>query len=128
MAPMPAAICGTRAPTAKNRVATAIPNWPVALSRAMIDQVMSVLSKPSQRLPSGRVALHAAGIGGGAPPAPDPRGGGEAAFRPVGAGLHDVTAALQVIDARLRHAVFDHQHAGPPRGRAETGRGKAPKP
>jgi hypothetical protein len=37
---MRAAICGTRAPTAKNRVATAIPNWPVALSRAMIDQVI----------------------------------------------------------------------------------------
>src|SRR6516165_3050900 len=41
MPPRPAAICGTRAPTAKNLVATAIPIWPVAVSRAMIDQVIS---------------------------------------------------------------------------------------
>src|SRR6185295_423288 len=40
MAPRPAAICGTSAPTAKNRVATAMPIWPVRASRAMIDQVM----------------------------------------------------------------------------------------
>ena len=43
MAPMPAAMCGTRAPTAKNLVATAMPNWPVA-SRAMIDQVILIVS------------------------------------------------------------------------------------
>jgi len=34
----------TRAPTAKKRVATRqFPNWPVKLSRAMIDQVISAL-------------------------------------------------------------------------------------
>jgi hypothetical protein len=32
---------GTRAPTAKNLVATAMPNWPVSLSWAMIDQVIA---------------------------------------------------------------------------------------
>ena len=32
--------CGASAPTAKKRVATATPNCPVFLSRAMIDQVM----------------------------------------------------------------------------------------
>src|SRR5258706_13034564 len=103
MPPIPAAICGTREPTAKNRVATAIPNWPVASSRAMIDQVI---------LSSGRVTLHAAGVGAGAPAAAELRGRGEAAFRPVGTGLHDMAAFLQIIDGRLRHAVFDHQHAG----------------
>jgi hypothetical protein len=39
---MPGAMCGTRAPTAKNLVATAMPNWPVAPSLAMIDQVISI--------------------------------------------------------------------------------------
>jgi hypothetical protein len=33
-------MCGTRAPTAKNLVATAMPIWPVEESRAMIDQVI----------------------------------------------------------------------------------------
>jgi hypothetical protein len=41
MPPKPAAMNGTRAPTAKKRVATAMPIWPVASSLAMIDQVMS---------------------------------------------------------------------------------------
>src|ERR1700704_2907217 len=106
MAPMPAAICGTCAPTAKNRVATAMPNWPVALSRAMIDQVICALwfehdlfGKPASTFPDhasspGRVALHAARIGGGATAAAEFRGGGEAALRPVGAGLHDMAALL----------------------------------
>jgi hypothetical protein len=40
MAPTPAAMNGTRAPAAKNFVATAMPKEPVALSRAMIDQVI----------------------------------------------------------------------------------------
>src|SRR5215475_3204239 len=40
-APMPAAICGTRAPTAKNLVATAMAKSPLNLSRAMIDQVIA---------------------------------------------------------------------------------------
>jgi hypothetical protein len=34
-------MCGTSAPTAKKRVATAMPSSPVAGSRAMIDQVMA---------------------------------------------------------------------------------------
>src|ERR1700736_5973492 len=113
MPPIPAAICGTRGATRKKRVATAIPNWPVALSRAMIDQVIYVLSShpsrlfehdlfgkpvptfPDHALPSGRIALHAAGIGGGAPPAADLRGRGQAALRPVRADLQDMTPALQ---------------------------------
>src|SRR6476620_6062036 len=37
---MRAAICGTREPTAKNLVATAIPKSPVEGSRATIDHVM----------------------------------------------------------------------------------------
>src|SRR5258705_300181 len=119
---MPAAIYGTRAPTAKNRVATAMPNSPVAPSRAMIDQVIYVLSSQLRPLPSGRVALHAAGVGGGAPATADFRGGGEAALGPVGPDLHDMTAALQVIDGRLRHAVLDDQHTGPRGTRPERDR------
>src|ERR1700741_3705761 len=47
---MPAAMCGTRAPTAKNLVATAMPIWPVALSLAMIDQViLNPLPLPAHR-------------------------------------------------------------------------------
>src|SRR5260221_10296363 len=107
MPPNPAAIFGTRAPTAKNRVATAIPNWPVALSRAMIDQVISALSSHLTLSPC-RVALHAARVGGGATAATDFRSGGETALRPVGTGLHDVTAALELIHSCPRHAGLDH--------------------
>jgi hypothetical protein len=39
-APTPLLIQGTMAPTAKNREATAMPNEPLSLSRAIIDQVM----------------------------------------------------------------------------------------
>src|SRR5260221_13915589 len=117
MPPIPAATCGTRAPTAKNLVATAMPNWPVAGSRAMIDQVICFYS-----LPSGRVALHAPGIGGRAAAGTNFRGRGEAAFRPVGPDLDDMAAALQGIDSRLRHAVFDHEHAGPRGARPERNR------
>ena len=46
-APAPAAVCGTSAPTAKNLVATAIPNFPLARSRAMIDQVTRAPSATS---------------------------------------------------------------------------------
>ena len=42
-APTPVLMCGTIAPTAKNRVATAMPMRPVVSSRAMIDQVMAAL-------------------------------------------------------------------------------------
>src|ERR1700745_926263 len=98
MPPRPAAICGTRAPTAKNLVATATPIWPVMISRAMIDQVIS--------LASGGVALHAARMGGGAAARADLGCGGEAAFRPVGTGLDDVAAARQLVDGCLGYAVF----------------------
>src|SRR5215813_7865524 len=114
MPPCMGAICGTRAPTAKNLVATAIPIWPVRGSRAMIDQVISSAS--------GSVALHAARIGGGAAARADLRGGGEAAFRPVRAGFDDMAAALQFVDRRLGHAVFDHKHAGPGRAWPERNR------
>src|SRR4249920_651562 len=106
---MPGAICGTRAPTAKNLVATAMPMWPVAGSRAMIDHVISYRLF---ELSSCRIALHAPGIGGSTAAAANPGGGSEAAFRPIRADLDDVAAALQGIDGRLRDAVLDHQHAG----------------
>src|SRR5215468_2934817 len=111
MPPRMGAMCGTRAPTAKNLVATAIPIWPVRGSRAMIDQVISSAS--------GGVALHAARIGGGAAARADLRGGGEAAFRPVGAGLDDMAAPRQFVHGRLGNAVFDHEHAGPRGARPE---------
>src|SRR3569623_2634900 len=107
MAPKPAAMKGTRAPTAKKRVATAMPNWPVAGSRAMIDQVICVPSA------SRGVALHPARIGGGATARTNARGRGEASFRPVRADLHDMAALAQIFDRRLRHAVLDHERAGP---------------
>src|SRR5215468_5773944 len=114
MPPRMGAICGTRAPTAKNLVATAMPIWQVEGSRAMIDQVISSAS--------GGVALHAARIGGGAAAGADFRGRGEAAFRPVGAGLDDMPAPRQLVDGRLRHTVFDHEHAGPRGARPERDR------
>src|SRR3569623_2787222 len=107
MAPKPAAMKGTRAPTAKKRVATAMPNWPVAGSRAMIDQVICFPSA------SRGVALHAARIGGGAAARTDARGRGEAAFRPVGADLDDMPALAQILDRRLGYAVLDHEHTWP---------------
>src|SRR5438270_1365664 len=106
MPPKPAAICGTRAPTAKNRVATAMPNWPVASSRAMIDQVIL------QKLSTGRVALHAAGICGGAAAAAEFGGGGEAAFRTVRTDLDLVAAFAQLLHRGLGHTRFDHHDAG----------------
>src|SRR5437868_7990983 len=113
---MPAAICGTRAPTAKKRVATAMPNRPVETSRAMIDQVMLT------NLSAGRVALHAAGIGGGAAAAAKFRGGGEAAFGPLRAHLHDMSARAQFLHACLRHALLHHHHAGTRLARPERRR------
>src|SRR5262245_4977999 len=118
MPPMRGAICGTRAPTAKNLVATAMPIWPVEGSRAISDQV--ILSSPD--LPARRVALHTPRVGGGAAAAADPRGCGEAAFRPVGADLDDMATPLQRIDGCLRHAVLDHEHAGTRGARPERDR------
>src|SRR5206468_11024040 len=102
MPPIPGAICGTRAPTAKNLVATAMPIWPVEGSQAMIDQVILSLLQ----LSSGRVTLHAPRIGGGAAAAANLGGCSQAAFRPVGADLDDMAAAPQRIHGRLRHAVL----------------------
>src|SRR3954452_11868853 len=93
-----------------------MPNWPVAGSRAMIDQVICFLSA------SCGVALHAARIGGRAAARTNARGCGEAAFRPVGADLDDVTTLAQILDRRLGHAVLDHQHAGTRGARPERDR------
>src|SRR3954466_1940602 len=114
MPPMPGAMCGTRAPTAKNLVATAMPIWPVRGSRAMIDQVISSSS--------GGVALHAPRIGCRAAARSDLRGSGEAAFRPVGAGLDEMAAPRQLVDGGLRHAVFEHEHTGTCGARPERDR------
>src|SRR5882757_584068 len=116
MAPTPAAICGTRAPTAKKRVATAMPKWPVAESRAMIDQVILL------KLSSGRVALHAPRIGGSAAAAAEFRGGGEAALRPVGADFDLVAARAQVLHGGVRDALLDHHDAGTGLARPERRR------
>src|SRR5947209_3585549 len=93
-----------------------MPNWPVAGSRAMIDQVICCPSTP------GGVALHAAWIGGGTAAHPDARGRCEAAFGPVGADFHDVPALAQVLDRRLGDAVLDHEHAGARGARPERDR------
>src|SRR6476660_6758632 len=114
MPPKPAAIWGTSAPTAKNRVATAMPMWPVVLSRAMIDQVIL--------LPSGCVALHAARVGGGAAAGANFRSRGQAALGPIRADFDDVAALPEIVDGRLRHAVLDHEHAGTRRARPERNR------
>src|SRR5947209_10458679 len=93
-----------------------MPNWPVAGSRAMIDQVIDAA------LSSRRVALHAPWIGGGAAALADAGGGGEAAFRPIGADLHHVSTAREFVAARLGDAVLDHEHAGTRGARPERDR------
>src|SRR5215207_4940186 len=113
-APAPTSTYGTRAPTAKNFVATAIPTSPVMSSRAMIDQVTGS--------PPRRVALHAARIGGGPEAAAIARGGGEASFRPVLADLDDVAAAPQFLDGGFRHPPLHDDDAGPRLARPERGR------
>src|SRR5205823_11406247 len=63
-APSPDCTCGTSAPTAKNLLATAMPNFPLSRSRAMIDQVTeahSVDSRPAFAFGTGNPA---------APPSP----------------------------------------------------------
>src|SRR4051812_7267635 len=117
MPPWPATMNGTRAPTAKKRVATAIPIWPFESSLAMFDQVIVAWLSSS-----GRVALHAPGIGRGAAAAPHAGGGGEAALRPVRPDLDDVPAPAQLLDGRLGHAVLDHEHAGARGARPEGDR------
>src|SRR4051812_3062028 len=117
MPPTPATMKGTRAPTAKKRVATAMPISPVMSSVAMIDQVIVAWLSSS-----GRVALHAPGIGGGAATTSDARGRGQPPLRPVGADLDDVAAAAQFLDRGLGHAVLDHEHAGARGARPERDR------
>src|SRR5215471_16945755 len=116
---MPGAMCGTRAPTAKNLVATAIPIWPEARSVAMIDQVIGWRLGFST---SCRVALHAPGIGGSATTAAEAGCSGQSAFRPIGSGFDDMAAARQLVARGLRHTVFDHEYAGPRGARPERNR------
>src|SRR5262249_53029193 len=116
---MPGAMCGTRAPTAKNLVATAIPIWPEARSVAMIDQVIGWRLGFST---SCRVALHAPGIGGSATTATKAGCRGQTAFRPIGSGFDDMAAARPLVARRLRHTVFDHEYAGPGGARPERNR------
>src|SRR5712671_863053 len=114
---MPERMKGTRQPTAKFFVATAMPKARVAGSRATMDQVMALPSPPR------RVALHAARIGGGLAALAVARCGGQAPLRPGRADLDLVSAALQFLLRRLRHAAFQHHHARPrgarPEGREE---------
>src|SRR5882757_129043 len=105
---------GTRQPTAKFLVATAMPNCPVAGSRAMRDQVMA-LSPPR------RVALHAARIGGGLAALAVLRGGGQAPLGPVRPDLELVSALLQFLLRRLRHAALDDNDTGARGARPERG-------
>src|SRR4051812_16235153 len=105
---------GTRAPTGKNFVATAMPNWPDSLSWAMIDQV--ILSAACG------VSLIAARVGGGATPRTDLRCRGEAAFGPVAAALDDVTARGQGVGRSLRQPALGDEDAGPRGARPERNR------
>src|SRR4051812_18485482 len=105
---------GTRQPTAKFLVATAMPNCRVAGSRAMRDQVMG-LSPPR------RVALHAARIGCRLAALAVARGSRQAALGPVRTNLELVPALLELILGRLRHAALDHQHARTSGTRPERG-------
>src|SRR5882757_8828642 len=95
---------GTRQPTAKFLVATAMPNCPVAGSRAIRDQVMG-LSPPR------RVALHAARIGRRLAALAVLRGCRQAPFGPVRTNLELMPALLELLLRRLRHAALDHQNA-----------------
>src|SRR3984893_14032752 len=105
---------GTRQPTAKFLVATAMPNCLVAGSRAMRDQVMA-LSPPR------RVALHAARVGRRLAALAVARSGRQAAFGPVRTGLELVPALLELFLGCLRHAALDHQHARARGARPEGG-------
>src|SRR5262249_22760149 len=68
---------------------------------------------PLPALPSRRIALHAARIGGGLAAAARAGGGGEAAFRPGRADLDHVSALLELFSRLRRDAAFHDQHAGP---------------
>src|SRR4051794_27019544 len=104
---------GTRQPTAKFFVETAMPNCLVLGSRAIRDQVMA--SAPR------RVALHAARIGRGLAPLAVARGRREPSFRPVGTDLELVPALLELVLRLLRHPALDHRDAGARGARPERG-------
>src|ERR1700678_3037617 len=72
--------------------------------------------------PSGRVALHAARIGGSLAAAAGARRRGEAAFGPSRADLDHVAALFEFGARHRRHAALRHQHAGPRRSRPERDR------
>src|SRR5262245_19386250 len=99
---------GTRAPAAKNFVATAMPKQPVALSRAMIDHVIRAFRESSSR----GIPLHAARIGGSFAPSPLARCRREPAFRPVRTDFNNMAASFQLIDCRFRNPIFQNQRAG----------------
>src|SRR5258707_3410924 len=107
---------GTRAPTAKNLVATAMAMRPLLRSWKMIDQVILQTTSFHQRRAStpGGVALHAARIGGRLAPGILARGLGQTAFRPLIVHLDLVTALLEFVDCVLGHATLQHQNARPP--------------
>src|SRR5882757_3621926 len=73
-------------------------------------------------LAPGRVALHAARIGGGAAALAVLRRRGEAAFRPFRFDLDDVAALGQFVAGFLRDAPLDLQHARPRGARPERDR------
>src|SRR4029077_20868536 len=78
--------------------------------------------KRGRTSPPRGVTLHAARIGGGAAAAADAGRRRETAFRPVGADLDLVAAALELVDGLWRHAAFDHQEAGMRGARPERAR------
>src|SRR5881392_2721707 len=89
---------------------------PLSRSRKTIDQVMT----PSRSSP-GRVALHAARVGGGLAPRILAAGGGQAAFGPVVVHLDLMAALTQFLGRFLGYAAFEHQHARTRRARPERG-------
>src|SRR3954454_6453587 len=102
-------MCGTSAPTAKNRVATAMPIWPVEWSFAMIDQV---IVRDALRLKCSRIE--------GALPLPVLHGGGTSEARPVRVGVrgcfHKHRLRGESPSPEIRCANFD---LSPQAGRGE---------
>src|SRR5215472_14614944 len=78
-------------------------------------------AKATTKSPPCRIALHAARVGGSAAAAAFARSGGEAALGPIGLDLDNVASALELLDGRLRHAAFEHQHARARLARPERG-------
>src|SRR5713226_5375051 len=114
---------GTRAPTAKNLVATAMAMRPLLRSWKMIDQViLRSASFPHHPASTpGGVALHAARVGRRLAPRILARGRCQPAFRPLAIHLDLVTALLEFVDRVLGHPAFQHQHAGARRAWPERG-------